>query len=109
MNRTPLYFAAENEMIDIFDLLISKGAQPICEYEENGHDSIGTFYQCFDCFPNPDHSICPQCAMICHRNHKITRCYTNHGYFCDCGAGQLSETHPCKLYNNDSISGSSSD
>ena len=89
----------------MFDFLISKGTEPHCPYSDYGCEyeplAHTPFFQCFDCFTNSDHSICPECAMLCHGTHNIQLIegsyFTRSGYYCDCGAGQHHRTHPCHI------------
>ena len=68
---------------------------PRCTYLDHGRDYIdGPFYKCYTCkdLP-PNQAICPQCAAVCHRGHRLIKC--DGRYYCDCG-GHFINCH-CKL------------
>ena len=89
---------------EMFDLLIKNGVKTECPYSKKGCNLIpAPYFQCWDCFTQENHSICPQCAMICHRNHNISKVslkdsyFSCNAYFCDCGAGIIHKDHPCQI------------
>ena len=67
---------------------------PQCNFLQTGKTYIkGKFYKCKTCGGSPRHSICPECAKICHEGHELE---PHEGkYYCDCGAHALS--CQCKL------------
>ena len=88
---------------------LEKGKEKEISHEEHIHDSsppklattplectfytsgripmTGDFYQCLTCGGPDSQAICPACAQVCHRGHKLQMYHGS--YFCDCGAHDL--------------------
>ena len=99
-NKTPLCIALENDRFRIADYLISKGSEIVCLYYYHCNSHVpAPFYQCYDCFTDSGHSICPICAYVCHSKHNIRKFGQDDpkmmkkwgdsfgSYYCDCGEG----------------------
>lgn len=63
-----------------------KHEQPRCTRTTTGRAYIKQpWYNCDDCFQEPDTGCCYACAMNCHEGHRVYFRWNSPAAYCDCG------------------------